>query len=408
MLSLLKRLIISIIVLTVISGVATGATPSVYAALLPSAGPSLAEPDRTPAAGPLEGTSRVAALNLTGLKAVLVVGPVPEDPTYSAYANSMMNTIADEFAANGVAVHKFYSPAANWSQIKAAAQGAHFFIYYGHGLAWGGSPPLVGGLRLDSGSVHPDTIRNELRLAPKAIVMIGGCYAAGTGPSEYRTVDIGVAEAQRRATQYFDPFLQAGAGAYYGCSYGWNSTFLNYVRFLFDGQSLGEAYQSFGDFNLNTVTYSTHPTRPELALWIDKDFDRVWIYNQAFIGRPAQTLDDLFGPTVQPPAVAFLAVPGSPPQQSSVHIGVDEGVNWTAILTPTVPSWASISLPTGVGPQDVVVEANPAGLSELGVYQAVLQVTFSEPGATQEQETVPVTLSLTDQIHSVFLPMISR
>jgi len=277
-----------------------------------------------------------------------------------------------------------------------------------HGLAWGGSPLLVGGLRLDSGPVHPDTIRNDLKLARKAIVMIGGCYAAGTGSAEYRKVDIGIAEAQRRAAQYFDPFLQAGAAAYYGSSYGWNSTFLNYVRFLFDGQSLGGAYQSFGDFNPNTVTYSTHPTRPELALWIDKDFNQVWIYNQAFIGRPAQTLDDLFGPTVRPSAVTFLATPGSSPQQRPVHIGVDEGVSWTATLTPTVPSWASVSPSSGVGPQDILVETDPAALSELGLYQATLQVVYGEPGATQEQETVAITLSLTDQIHSVFLPMVSR
>lgn len=350
-------------------------------------------------------------LSLQGLKAVLVVGYYPEDPTYGPFANQVMDLIADELITNGVDVYKFYSPSADWTQITAAAQGAQFFVYYGHGLSWSVGPsPDVGGLRLDSGTVSPDTIRNELQLAPGAIVMIGACYAAGTGSSEYGETDIGIAEAQRRAAQYADPFLDVGALGYYGTSFGWNSTFLNYVRDLFSGQSLGEVYESLGDFNPDTVTYGTCPDRPSYALWIDKDFDNVWIYNQAFVGLSDLTLQDLFDSDlhVQPSALSFLAALSSEPQYMEVQIDLPQDISWTAAFSPTVPFWTSVSPDSGTGPQDVVVQVMPDVLSEPGAYQTIMYVTSTELGAAGEQESVSVTLNLAAQIHSVYLPSVVR
>ena len=53
-----------------------------------------------------------------------------------------MELAAAEVEANGVTVYRFYTPNNNWDQIKAAAEGAHFLFYQGHGVQW---RPVNGG-----------------------------------------------------------------------------------------------------------------------------------------------------------------------------------------------------------------------------------------------------------------------
>lgn len=386
------------------------------------AGPSDARVAATAATGAQPGLSLVSrpagaltsgALSLSGLKAVLVVGPVPEDPSYSAFANSIMDQCAAVLTANGVTVHKFYSPNASWTPIKGAADGAHFFLYAGHGLRWdGGSEPQVGGLHLNSGNASPDAIRNELHLAPGAIVMIAACYAAGTGDIEYRSVDIGIGEAQRRVAQYSEPFLDIGAGGYYGDSFGWNNAFELYFTYLFQGKTMGESYMSMGDVNdgtPNTVTYSTHPAYPAMAMWLDKDFDHVWNYNEAFVGYDNRDLQDLFGRrlTVDPSSLAFLAKLKSGPQYQTIHIDLPENVGWTAAFTPSTPAWASASPLSGTGPGSVTVQAKPASVSAAGTYQTGLRIVASDPGIENRTQTVPITLRVVNHLATVYVPLIA-
>jgi len=125
-----------------------------------------------------------------------------------------MDLAAAELAANGVTVHRFYTPNNDWGQIKAAAEGAHFLFYRGHGVYWDSMPsPTVGGFHLKELFVSSDDIRNDLHLAPNAIVMLYGCFTAGSSSED--SGSISSAEAQRRVAQYSDPFFDIGAAGYY-------------------------------------------------------------------------------------------------------------------------------------------------------------------------------------------------
>ena len=217
-----------------------------------------------------------------------------------------MDLAAAELEANGVAVHKFYAPNNDWDQNSAAADGAHFFLYRGHGIYWTSFPqPAVGGMALHGRLVSSDDIRRDLNLASNAIIMLYGCFTAGSSSIDGHS--IGSAEAQRRVVQYSDPFFDAGASAYYANWYG--DAFQHFLRSLFRGMTLGDAYEAAWDFGDATVERLTRPDDSRLVLWLDKDYwDKSWQYNNAFTGRPDRTLMDLFQATglgVAPAAMPY-------------------------------------------------------------------------------------------------------
>jgi hypothetical protein len=162
------------------------------------------------------------ALNLAPLKAVLLVGPIDGndgDWTQAEIAN--MELAATELEAHSVTVYRFYPGDSDWAQIEAAAEGAHFLLYRGHGVYDGNLPhPNVGGFSLSSGYYSPDRIRQNLHLAPDAIVMLYGCFTTGSSSAEGDRHDIGITEAGRRVAQYSDPFFDIGAAGYYANWFG--------------------------------------------------------------------------------------------------------------------------------------------------------------------------------------------
>jgi hypothetical protein len=219
-----------------------------------------------------------------------------------------MDLAAAELEANGVTVRKFYAPQNDWAQITAAADGAHFFLYRGHGVYWSSLPhPTVGGLALQGRLVSSDEIRRDLNLAPNAIVLLYGCFTAGSSSIDGHS--IGSAEAQRRVVEYSDPFFDAGASAYYANWYG--DAFQRFLRRLFRGMTLGAAYEAAWDFDDTTVERLIRPNDSGLALWLDKDYwNESWQYNSAFTGHPDQTLIDLFQATglgVAPSTLPYAA-----------------------------------------------------------------------------------------------------
>ena len=155
------------------------------------------------------------ALDLPPLTAVLIVGPIDgDDGSWTTQEKQNMDLAATELEANGVTVHRFYTPNNSWEQIKAAAKSAHFLFYRGHGIYWSAMPyPTVGGFALKDNFVSSDEIRADLDLAPNAIVMLYGCFTAGSSGNDDAPIDS--AEAQRRVAQYSDPFFDIGAGGYY-------------------------------------------------------------------------------------------------------------------------------------------------------------------------------------------------
>jgi hypothetical protein len=216
-------------------------------------------------------------------KAVYVVGVVDtvSGPATRSYVDSARENAA-QLRDLGVQVVEFYPPDNHWQDVRAAAREANILIYSGHGITWGGEPPLVGGLLLQPGeAVHPDQIRAELRMAPSAIAIMNHiCYAAGVSADD--PGPISREEAERRVAQYSLPFLDAGISGYYANMYG--SFPVALIEELLAGQALGHAYEGYWDYTAATVERYRHPQRPAAAMWLDKDDWNGMRYNYAFVG----------------------------------------------------------------------------------------------------------------------------
>jgi len=348
------------------------------------------------------------ALGLPPLKAVLLVGPIDGDEgEWTRQEKHNMELAAVELETHGVTVFRFYTPDNDWTQIKAAAEGAQFLFYRGHGVYWSPLPsPTVGGFSLKNLFVSSDTLRRDLHLAPNAIVMLYGCFTAGSGNET--TLDS--AEAQRRVAQYSDPFFDIGAAGYYADWFG--DAFQKLARCLFEGKTLGQAYETYYDYNPNTVERYTHPQHPTLSMWLDKDDWDGIKYNYAFAGKANQTLADLF----QPPAlylprmsVTALAEPSSAPQRVAVPVhNTGPGTfTWTASLTPTAVSWLNFHPVSGQNGQTITLIITPTSLAAQ-TYRTFLNIVASDPAVQDRAQTLPITLQIVPRLYRAYLPVVAR
>jgi hypothetical protein len=371
-------------------------------------------PPHPPVTPPIPASQEQATgveLELPPLKAVLLVGPIDGDNgDWTNQEKANMDLAAAELEANGVTVYKFYTPNNDWNQIKAAASGAHFLLYRGHGVYWSSMPyPDVGGFSLKNRFVSPDDIRNDLALAPNAIIMLYGCFTAGSAGNDEVSIDS--AEARRRVAQYSDPFFDIGAAGYYADWFG--NAFQMYVRYLFQGRTQQETYESFYDFNSATVERYTHPDHPDMVLWLDKDYwyDPLPQYNNAFVGQPEKTLTDLFQPAtmqVSPPSVVYLAEPSYATRSFTLSIEAagTYTFSWTAAVTPTAVSWMSLS-PAG-GTSGQVLSAVITPTATLGTYQTNIRILADDPELQDYDQTIPVTLYVVERVYLTYLPICAR
>lgn len=350
-------------------------------------------------------------LNLPALKAVIIVGEI-DGPTGSWTLGEVANAnlVKNELQANGVQVTTFYPPIASWEAVRSASEGAHFFMYRGHGVSWGGTPLVVGGMYLGNDIfVSSEQIRSGLHLAPNAIVMLYGCYTAGTSSSD--TTSITLTEAKRRVAMYSDPFFDAGAGGYFADWFG--DAFQMYVRYLFQGMTQLQAYQAYFDYSASRIYTTTHPDHPEMALWLGWDvWDNKTQYDNAFAGYPDATLVDLFNTqmVVTPNAASFLVPVQAPAQPANFGVFSTTALdfNWSASLSLlNGGTWASLSTSSGVSGTSATVVLNPAGLTP-GTYTASLRVQSTQPGVLQNDQTIPVTLVVAEQVMRVFIPLVQR
>ena len=384
-----------------------------FPAIAAPAGPHItAHPPRVPAslAAPrAEAGTDAPTLRLPQLKAVLLVGPIDGDDGAGTNASkASMELAAAELEAHGVTVHRFYTPDGNWEQIKAAATGAHFLFYGGHGIYWSEMPyPNVGGFLVKDKFISPDEIRGDLALHPNAIIMLhGACFSAGSSGND--TISVTSAEAQRRVAQYSDPFLDIGAAGYYA---NWFDTALQtYVRYLFQGMTLGATYESFWDFNPATAERYLHPDHPEAVLWLDKDdwYDPPPQYNNAFVGRPGATLEDLFQVTamqITPAAIAYLAEPAAPGRTFAVRVAADgpDPFSWTA---STEATWLTLSRTSGQSGEELSV-TTASGLP-LGAYHASIRIVADESHIEDREQTVEVDVRIVEKVYGAYLPLGSR
>jgi hypothetical protein len=309
----------------------------------------------------------------------------------------------------GVEVIKFYPPNNRWEDIRAAAQGAHFLMYRGHGISWGGTPEKVGGFALKDNLVSPEEITTDLHLAKNAIVMIYACYAAGTTSTD-QPPGITQQEAQRRVAQYSAPFFQNGAAGYYADWYG--HAFALFLEDLFSGITLGQAYQNF---NFDPATFSNleHLYAPGQRIWLDSHFyaDQNQ-YNHAFAGQPDQTLASLFAPRMQvgPAEINHTAGVLSLPKSFLVYVESNSSYpfTWNADLLAESP-WIELSSQQGINGETFSVSLDPQGL-QTGSYTSELRVRTSTPGVLDNEQVLPITLNVVEGLReiSIFLPMVVR
>ncbi|MEJ5314465.1 MULTISPECIES: hypothetical protein [Anaerolinea] len=354
-------------------------------------------------------TAVLTALNLPPLKAVLIVGPIDGDSgTWTRQEIANMELAAQELEKHGVTVYRFYTPSNNWEQIKSAASGAHFLFYRGHGIYWSDMPyPTVGGFALKDRFYSSADIQRDLKLAKNAIVMMYACFSAGSASND--TIPVTQAEARRRVGEYSQPFFALGAGGYFANWFG--DAFQQYVRFLFEGKTLGQAYQSFYDYEASKTVQTTHPTFPSIPMWLGYDewYNPKPQWNNAFVGDPAQTLESLFAPAMQvsSPTVAAMLEPVSAPQTFSVQITASNGVsfNWSAAAVGSKPAWLNFTA-SGSSSQPMQITLQPTGAA--GTYDAQIQVNPVGMSLLNAPQIITVRLIQTVQINRVMIPLILR
>lgn len=185
------------------------------------------------------------------------------------------------------------------------------------------------------------------------------------------------------------------------------------MRYLFQGQTLRGAYESFYDFNPATVEPYAHPDHPDLAMWLDKDFwsDR-WQYNNAFAGLPDQTLETLFEITTMALAtseVSYLSEPAFPARsfRVSVESTTTETFTWTATIAPDGLPWLNMTPLGGSSGEQMTITLTPTGLDP-GTHRASIRVLAGDPEIEDGDQTIAVTLQIVDQVHAVYFPLVRR
>ncbi|MCC7534417.1 MAG: hypothetical protein IT246_10790 [Bacteroidia bacterium] len=191
-------------------------------------------------------TSQVISTSssFSAFKAVLVVGHSSGQMEHSIQS---MDKIANYFKEKGIKTYCFYDTSAKWQDIKRVANGAHFFIYQGHGT-------YGGGLNIERGGTTKDIL--ELSLAKNAFVGFQSvCFGAGSSASD--DTEITIEEATTRVKWYANPFLKAGAGCYYANN--WNDGVFDFIRYLFTNKSTN-VFASYSPDTLINYNYGGSKT----------------------------------------------------------------------------------------------------------------------------------------------------
>ena len=156
-------------------------------------------------------------------RVVIVVGPAGSSNAHYREDAEAVAVEARKYTANVV---KLTTPTATWSRVKAAAQGASVLVYLGHGNGWPsvyapfqtltkdglGLDPSTGADGTKTVYYGEDYIRNEIRLAPNAVVLLYHlCYASGN--TEPGLAQGTVTDARQRVDNYGAGFIGAGARA---------------------------------------------------------------------------------------------------------------------------------------------------------------------------------------------------
>jgi hypothetical protein len=173
--------------------------------------------------------------SLSRLTAVLIVGHVEEStPGFI----EEMRTIATYLRSVGVKVREFYDPNARWPEIMAASEGAHLFIYAGHGTNRGYAGKSGGLCLSDYAIISSDSISHSLKLHKNALVIFNH-VCEGAGSSAADDGDIGIKVALGRVSDYAAPFVKLGASYYVN---NFTDAIVPFIKEFFARSSVKDAY----------------------------------------------------------------------------------------------------------------------------------------------------------------------
>lgn len=363
---------------------------------------------------PLTLSPSATGIQSTGLKAVAIVGDVGSST--GTYKNDMGYAVT-ALQNHGVSVTTFYygEGSFSWSDIVAASTGAHFLLYMGHGVYWGGEcshPTSVGGFYLgNSEFVTSDQIRNDLggRIADESVVIFShACFTAGNSGCDPAGAPT-QAETERRVTMYAEPFSDIGMEAYFANNYFHSAE--NYVnQLLADSatrKNMGEIFKSVYPYQESQFKDLSYPA-PTYDLWLSGS-DGAW--HDAFVGIPEHTFAaDFLAPQLGglPNALKF-----------TYHTGEGQWLPSAATVTPAnargdVPLHWSVSATgagftvtpmSGITPESFTIQATTA-LSATGL----VTVTVTEPDITEgSPHVISIQLLVVDTpIYYAFLPCVLR
>jgi len=337
----------------------------------------------------------------SALNAVAIVGDV--NANTERYKNDM-DTAVQALQNHGVTVQKFYhgEGAFTWADIVAAAEGAEFIVYMGHGVYAGSMPypEWVGGFWLRTGHfISPDQIRTDLDgwlAEDSAIIFSHACFTAGSSSGD--PTELPLSEAHRRVQMYAEPFVDLGMRTYFANNYfGSAANFVNQLLAnLEERQTNGAIFKSTPPYSESDFHDMSYP-QDSYDLWLSGVVGK---WNDAFVGVP----DHIFLRDRQPELAllpASLAFAYSTATQSPTpvqHILTPENIGSSAPLTwqaTTDVNWLRVTPTTGATPQTLSVQ--PQNLGELadGAYSGAVTLTVIDPPDTQNgQQTIPVTLDV--------------
>lgn len=329
-----------------------------------------------------------------GLQAVAIVGDVGSST--STYKNDM-NAAVNALQSHGVSVEKFYygDRTFAWSDIVAAAQGAHFLLYMGHGIWWGGActyPTLVGGFYLGNNQfVHPDQIRSDLAgwLADdSAVILSHVCFSAGSTACDGSGEPL-QDEAERRVRMYAAPFVDIDMQAYFANNYFSSSA--NIVdRLLTDPssrQSVGDIFKSVYPYSASQFRDLTYPDAPGYDLWLSGTTGH---WSDAFVGIPGYVFGDYDSPELGqlPASLAFAYNTATTLLSPATHVLTLTNAGGGGALTWNVTTegdWLTVSPIVGStsdGQITVVPAASTIAGLPVGHYTGAFTVTITDPPET--------------------------
>ena len=276
-------------------------------------------------------------------KVVIVVGPVGNSTAHYIADADKLAAEAGKYTANVV---KLYTPAATWTAVKAAAQGASILIYLGHGNGWPspyppfqtvtkdgmGLDPVVGADRTRHVYYGEDYIRDGIRLAPNAVVLLYHlCYASGNTEPGLATGTL--TDSRQRVDNYGAGFIGAGARAVIADGHP-DTLVVDTVRQLFTtDRTIDQVFRAAANWHGHPIGPFPSQRTPGLRYELDSDTTAPSGFYRSVVGdldlRTTAVTGTLPSPTSTDPAdyvmpgAAEVTAPAGAPFFASAEAAAD-------------------------------------------------------------------------------------